>query len=281
MSAPGPWTAEASAHHLSPGGEGSIAAVIAAVRRRVQELVDGASPTPDFLRKLGDSLQAAQRSGGRPEVVDPDRFWTETLWPRAGELGSKAEAIIAEGVAEIEGLLVGIESELIGWSKQMAWEASANGAVIEGRTEAIDRIADRLESLHNSVAALAEAGPEPRVIDATRVVLHEHLARAGQETVRKERKPYLASAGSDPQSQRLAELQWEALVPDRLTQHEAALRGQLPWRHQEMALHAMAEAVARLRQRTQEAAERLTAPLFSLGERVVLAFDDAIRHPGR
>ncbi len=278
---PAPTPVAAPAVAVPPGGDDSIAAVVTAVRREVQDLVDGASPTPDFLRKLGDSLMAAQRTGDRPAVVDPDRFWTETLWPRARELGSKVEAILARGMTEIRGLIVGIESEMTGWAKQMAWEASASGAVAEGRVAAIDAIAERLESLHDAVAVFAGAGPDSRVIDSTRAVFHEHLTRASHDAVRKERRPYLAAAGPDPQAQRLAELQWDALVPDRLTQHQAAVRAQLPWRHQEMSLHAMAEAVVRLCQLSQEMAERLTAPLFPMGERVVLAFDDALRHPGR
>ena len=252
--APPPTTASTTA----PPGEAAIAATIESVRVRVQELIDRASPDADFLRKLGDGLLSAERSGRQPALVDPDRFWSESLWPRAGELGAKAEAMLNEAMHEVRNQVAGVEADLVGWARQQAWEASANDDAPTRRPAAIDHVAERLEALHVTVAAFAEAAPSPRVVERTTDVLAEHRRRAAHDAVRRERRDYLASAGVDPQAQRLAELQWEAMAPERVDLHDAALRARLPWRHQELALHAMAQTIDRLRARCEAMAEQLT-----------------------
>ncbi len=254
-----------------------IETLVSTTSARVLRVVERSAPTVDYLRKLGDALLGAARDPARAHEVDPDRLWHENLWPRALATTGDAVDELALGVGEVAGRVRQLESELEGWVRQEVWGAgSAAAAEPVARSAMIEQLAGRLDAAHQVVATFARTAPSVATVEGVESTLAEHRRRRAGDDVRRDRKAWLAEAGGDAQHQRLAELQWETSLPERVAYRDNELRAEMPWRHQELALAAHRQALSAIAARSSAMAEHAAEPLFGIGERLVRLYDDLV-----
>ena len=261
---------------------GPFAATAAAVARvaaiagpYLVQLLDKAQPTPAMLRALADELHkgaANPRSVSHPELLDPDVYWQQAVWPQASAAVRHARAVLAEASEELRPSVLAAERDLGTWLEQyVADEGAAHAAdPTAAREAAIDAIAERCEQLHNTVAAIAVLRPATDGVERLRADLDANRRRQAEADVRK-RRPEALLPDLDPDDARaVLAADADAVVARR----DAELRGELPWRHQELAVFAHEQARYTLAADVDLMVERLTDPILEMGQRLVVRYDE-------
>ena len=84
---------------------------------------------------------------------------------------------------------------------------------------------------------------------------------------------YMREAGGDEAHQRFAEQQWSETFADRVSHRDLMLRGEVPWRHQELAVVGYERTREQLEALIDETVTRLQQPLLEVGARLVRRYD--------
>ena len=241
--------------------------------------VEHGRPDTKYLRALGDELILAQKSPSAvpyPELVDADVYWTKAAWPQAAALVASVRAYLTELEPRIEMVMIDSESDLKSWVQGLVFDGvEVADSAADPREEVIDAIVQRCEQFDTMLRTLASIAPplEPVVVLRTEFEVARHRAAVGE--VKKLKAVYLRQAGGDADHQRRAKEEWQATFETRVEHRAVELQAELPWRHQELAIDAHERAVETVHDDVTRMIDRLTMALLSIGERLVLFYDQA------
>ncbi len=221
----------------------------------VGALFDAALPTAAALRQLGDAVRKAmnqKRSVAHPELADPDVYWTRSAFPKAAALVRQLRNLLVDLAAEVGPVVDGSQSDFELWMRAaVAAEAPRRRIDPEASRETIiDQIAERCGELHQIIAGLEQLSPGALRVEMLRIELRGQRRKRIEEEVRR--------SGDAPE-----------VAEARLRQHP-------PFRHQDLLLDAFDLALATFIADIAEMIEHLTAPIFGLGERMVMSYDAVV-----
>jgi hypothetical protein len=251
---------------------GRIRAVIEDATRRVAAIVEPAVPTTSFLAALAEELGAASAdpaSTPYPELIDPDAYWEAAVKPQSQSIRRGVTAVLEYAESHIEAHLATAEAELEVWVDRRAEAAAEPGE----RAEVIDDIATHCQVLHHLVAGLIGAVPARDQLETAHEALDEARRRKAITDVEALKPVYLREAGGDEEHQRFAEQQWSETFSDRVAHRDLMLRGEVPWRHQELAIVGHERTCNQLDTQINETVTRLQQPLLEVGARLVRRYD--------
>lgn len=248
-----------------------VAEVIDDARRLVADIVDPACPTAGFLAALAEELVRATTAPGSaefPELIEPDAYWEATVKPQSrsvrravAEVIEHTEARLAEAASEVESAL------------RVRVDAAHGGGLGEARTNVVDEIAVTCQGLHHLMAEMIRIVPSDKAVTVARSALEEGRRRRAVADVEALKPAYLREAGGGEGHQRFAEQQWSETFAERVAHRDTLLRGEVPWRHQELAVVGHERTMTDVRAMVDEAVVRLQEPLMSMGERMVRRYD--------
>jgi hypothetical protein len=254
---------------------GRIRSVIEDASRRVTAIVEPAVPTASFLAALADELGAAMAdpsSVAHPELVDPDAYWEAAIKPQSQSVRRAVGAVLEYTESHIEAHLATAEAEL----EVMVDERAATAADPGDRAKVIDDIATHCQVLHHLVAELIGILPSRDQLDRAREALDEARRQRAVTDVGALKPVYLREAGGDEEHQRFAEQQWSETFSDRVAHRDLMLRGEVPWRHQELAIVGHERTCDQLDTMVNDMVTRLQQPLLEVGARLVRRYDSVI-----
>ncbi len=228
-----------------------VTRVIAAGTPAIGQTVERALPTPHVLKVLADEVRkavASPKSVAHPELADPDAFWRQSAFPQASAMVRQLRAVLVELATELAPVVEASRPDFETWLRGLALGdlRARRDDPVAARAKAIDQIAGRCGELHKVIATASSLVPE-----ATRL---EEL-RAGLAQGRRKQAESLAK-----QEQCSVE------------QADARLRAEPPHRHQDLLLDAFEMALATLRTDVEAMVAQLTAPIFGLGEQMVISY---------
>ncbi len=221
----------------------------------VGAVFDAALPTVSALRLLGDEVRKAlnqPRSVAHPELADPEVYWRLSAFPQAASLVRQLRSLLVELSAEVAPVVEGSQVDFELWMRAaVAAEAPRRRSDPDASREAIiDQIAERCGELHQIVAGLEQLAPGTLRIEALRIELAGvRRKRVDEEARRSGHAPVVA---------------------------EARLRQDPPFRHQDLLLDAFDLAYETFTSDVADMIDHLTAPIFGLGERMVMSYDAVV-----
>jgi hypothetical protein len=165
------------------------------------------------------------------------------------------------------------ESELQVTVGEWARAAATDGT---SRAGVIDDIATHCQTLHHLMAELIRVMPSAQPLEAARQLLDETRRKRAIADVESLKSAYLREAGGDEAHQRFAEQQWSETFADRVSHRDLMLQGQVPWRHQELAVIGHERVREQIEAAIDEAVGRLQQPLLEVGARLVRYYDTAV-----
>jgi hypothetical protein len=238
------------------------------------QLLDKAQPTPALLKALADELQKGivnPRAVSHPELLDPDTYWNQALWPQAAAVVKHARHVLVEASQELHPSVLAAERDLTAWLDQHILERASAAArdPSAARDDAIDAIADRCEQLHNLVATVGHLTPTFDALTALRSDLDAQRHRKAEADVRRGDAAQLLPELDPITARRVLDESPEAVV----TRRDAELRAMAPWRHQELAVFAHEQARRAVAADVDQMVERLTDPILDMGQRLVSNYD--------
>ena len=247
-------------------------------RARTVALLEPACPTPAFLAALERELGAAATAPSSvpyPELLDPDAYWSASVKPHNEALHRSASEIVAWLVERVVTAMGAAEEDLKAIVEQAADDArDGNPAAV--RAELRARVDQRCTALHNLLAeALTIVPPASMLGDAERVLGGQRRAQAAAD-VESLKVAYLREAGGDEAHQRYAAEEWAATFEERVDHREALLRGEVPWRHMELALVGFARLRDQLERVVGETVAGLQAPLVEMRDLLVQRYDELV-----
>lgn len=251
-----------------------IREVIDDARERVEAIVEPAIPTASFLAALAEELAAATRdpsSAEYPELVDPDAYWEAAVKPQSRSVKRSVGAVLEYAETHIAGQVAAAEVELGARVDQWAGTASPDDPMARGRV--IDEIANECQSLHHLVAQLIGVLPPRDELQLAHDALDEARRQKAITDVEALKPVYLREAGGDEEHQRYAEQQWSETFADRVSHRDMLLRGEVPWRHQELAIVGQERTRDQLSEMVDAVVARLQQPLLEVGARLVRRYD--------
>ena len=221
----------------------------------VGAMFDAALPTAAALRQLGDAVRKAlnqKKSVAHPELADPDVYWRLSAFPQAAKLVRQLRGLLVEIAAEVAPVVEGSQTDFELWMRAaVAAEAPRRRTDPDASREwVIDRIAERCGELHQIIAGLEQLSPGALRVEMLRIELRGLRRKRIDEEVRR--------SGDAP-----------AVA-------EARLRQDPPFRHQDLLLDAFDLALATFTSDIAEMIDHLTAPIFGLGERMVMSYDAVV-----
>ena len=242
--------------------------------------VEHGRPDTRYLRALGDELILAQKSPSAvpyPELVDADVYWTKAAWPQAAALVASVRSYLTELEPRLETVMADSEADLRSWVQGLVFDGAeaAADSVGDPREEVIDAIVARCEQFDGMLRALASIAPPLEPVVALRAELEAARHRAAAGEVKKLRATYLRQAGGDADHQRRVKEEWQATFETRVEHRAVELQAELPWRHQELSIDAHERAMETVHDDVTRMIDRLTMALLSIGERLVLFYDQA------
>ena len=246
-------------------------------RARLGALLDPACPTRNFLEALGEELSRAVSepdSVPYPDLVDPDAYWNASVKPQSTSLRRSAGEIVAWLEDRVVATMTVAEQDLKSMVERAAEQTGLDYTT--ARAELADRVDRRCMALHHLLAeALHILTPADRLHEA-RSWMEGDLRVAATADVEGLKEAYLREAGGDDAHQQFAEQQWSETFADRVAHREALLRGEIPWRHLELALVGYERTRAELEQLVEDAVARLQAPLLDMRALLVERYDSLV-----
>jgi hypothetical protein len=218
-------------------------------------LFDGSVPTPAALRLLGDEVRKAidqPKSVAHPELADPEVYWRLSAFPQAASLVRQLRALLVEVAAEVAPVVPGSHVDFDVWMRAAVAAEAPHRRVDPDASRAaiIDQIAERCGELHEIIAGLGQLSTGALRIDTLRNELAGLRGKRIDEEVRR--------SGDAPEVA------------------EARLRQDPPFRHQDLLLDAFELARSTFVSDVAEMIDALTAPIFGLGERMVMSYDAVV-----
>jgi hypothetical protein len=263
----------------APGLEGDVERAVAFARPYVEGLLARSAPTPTVLRALAEELTQA-RAGARkvahPELLDPDTYWRKAAWPQAASVVKHARQALVELAEELESAVRAGEGVLDHWlTQQVDIDARERATDANGvRTRTIDAIAARCQAVHRIVERLLAIRPDRGAVAAARTAVDEARRHQAIEDVKHSRD---AVAEAHPELDRAAFKQmWLETVDGRVAERDAVLRGELPFRHQELLVQAFELALDAIDADVAAMVGELTEPILGIGERLVRRYDELV-----
>ncbi len=244
---------------------------------RLAALLDPACPTRNFLEALGAELSRAAtdpESVPYPGRIAPDAYGNASVKPQGASLRRGAGDIIAWLEDRVVATMTVAEQDL----KSMVETAAGNAGLdpVSARAELSERIDRRCMALHHLLAeALHIVTPADRLVEARSAMQSDLRVRATAD-VESLKAAYLREAGGDDAHQQFAEQQWSETFADRVVHREALLRGEIPWRHLELALVGFERTRSELEQLVEDAVVRLQAPLLDMRALLVERYDGLV-----
>ena len=261
------------------GSGAALDLLVGESKAEVTSILERTRPSMKYLRALGDELLLAQRSPGSvpyPELVDPEVYWTKAAWPQAAAAVAAAREYLIELRPRVEMIMIGAEADMKGWVSQLIFEGTAAAdPVADPRSGVINAIVERCEQFDGMIRALESVAPEPEAMAQLRREFELARHRSALAEVKKLKSVYLRQAGGDPEHQRVAKEEWQATVDNRVAHRSVELQGELPWRHQELAIEAHERAAQVVRSDIETMVNGLADGVLAIGERLVLHYDDA------
>lgn len=259
------------------GAHARIREVVDDARERVAAIVEPATPTAAFLASLGDELNSASTdpsSVPHPELADPDAYWEAAVKPQNQSVRRSVAAVLEYAESHIAAQVALAEAELEVKISERAAAAAADEAGT--RAGVIDDIASQCQILHHLVAELIEILPSRDQLELARQALEEARRQRAISDVEALKPMYLSEAGGGEEHQRFAEQQWSETFADRVSHRGLMLRGEVPWRHQELAIVGHERTRDHLDTMIDEAVTRLQQPLLDVGARLVRRYDSVV-----
>jgi hypothetical protein len=218
-------------------------------------MFEAALPTVTALRLLGDEVRKAvnqPKSVAHPELADPDVYWRLSAFPQAASLVRTLRGLLVQLAAEVAPVVEGSQLDFELWMRAAVAAEAPHRRVDPdaSRGVVIDQIAERCGELHQIIAGLEQLAPGSLRIEALRIELTGLRRKRIDEEVRR--------SGVAP-----------AIA-------EARLRQGPPFRHQDLLLDAFDLACATFARDIAEMIDHLTAPIFGLGERMVMSYDAVV-----
>lgn len=234
---------------------GAVERVLAAAAPVLERMFDTALPSAQTLRALGDEVRKAisqPKSVAHPELADPDVYWELAAFPQAASLVRQLRGVLVEVANELAPAVEGSRADFDAWLRAVVAAETPRRRVDPdaSRNAVIDKIAERCAELHVIVTGAGDLLPSAGRIDA----LRSELAKSRRKRIEDEAK-------------RSGEL---------LEVVEAQLRQDPPFRHQDLLLDGFAMAYESLKSDVKELVDHLTEPIFGLGERMVMSYDDVV-----
>ncbi len=238
-----------------PSAVAAVDRVLTAAGPVVAQMIDTALPTPQALRALGDEVRKAMnqpKSVAHPELADPDIFWRRAAFPQASALVRQLRRLLVEVAGELEPVVDGSRNDFEKWLRATASADTAGRGVdpLAGRERAIDAIAAKCDELHEVIAGVR------RLIPATTRVSDLRTALA--------------------QGRRTRVAAMVTQTGETAAHADAMLRGEPPHRHLDLVLAAQELAHGALRSDVEVMIDRLTQPIFGLGECMVTVYGDLV-----
>lgn len=256
------------------GAHARIREVVEDAGERVAAIVEPATPTASFLASLGDELSAVSTdpsSVPHPELADPDAYWEAAIKPQNQSVRRSVVTVLEYAESHISAHVRAAEAEL---EIEISERAAAAVADEPGaRAGVIDDIARQCQVLHHLVAELIGILPSRDQLDLARQALDEARRQRAIGDVEALKPMYLREAGGGEEHQQFAEEQWSETFADRVTHRGLMLRGEVPWRHQELAVVGHERTRDQLETMIDEVVARLQQPLLELGARLVRRYD--------
>lgn len=238
-----------------PSAVAAVDRVLTAAAPVVAQMIDTALPTAQALRALGDEVRKAvnqPNSVAHPELADPDIFWRRAAFPHASSLVRQLRGLLVEVADELEPVVDGSRIDFERWLRATA-SADTAGCGIDpwvSRERAIDAIAAKCDELHDVIAGVRRLVPETT------------------------RLPDLHTALAQGRRKRVAEM--VTRTGETAEYADAVLRGEPPHRHLDLVLAAQELAHGALGGDIEAMIDRLTEPIFGLGERMVSVYGDLV-----
>jgi len=251
-----------------------IREIVEDVGQRIAAIVEPAIPTASLLAALGDELSTASAdpaSVPHPELVDPDAYWEAAVKPQNQSVRRAVAAVLEYAESHISAQVVNAEAELAVKISERGATASSDDVGV--RAGVIDDIASQCQVLHHLVAELIGTLPSRDQMDLARQALDEARRQRAISDVEALKPMYLQEAGGGEEHQQFAEQQWSETFADRVTHRGLMLRGEVPWRHQELVVIGHERTREQLETMIDEVVTRLQQPLLEVGARLVRRYD--------
>ena len=250
-----------------------IREIVEDVRERVNEIVEPAIPSAAYLAALGDELAAASTdpsSVDHPELVDPEEYWAAAIKPQGQSVRRSVGAVMEYAEKRISAEVTMAEAELEAHIDERAAAASEDA---NARGDVIDDIAAHCQVLHHLVAELIGVLPSREMVELAHQALDEARRQRAVSDVEALKPMYMREAGGDDAHQQFAEQQWSETFAERVSHRDLMLRGEIPWRHQELAVVGYDRTREQLETLIDETVTRLQQPLLEVGSRLVRRYD--------
>ena len=183
-------------------------------------------------------------------------------------MGGEPYNLLADGIVQVVRALSALDGRSAReWALRHGLE-SYFGSSVKGEA-AIDWDKEReRRSLLQQLVAGAVRG-----LDLARQALDEARRQRAISDVEALKPMYLREAGGGEEHQQFAEQQWSETFADRVTHRGLMLRGEVPWRHQELTVIGHERAREQLETMIDEVVTRLQQPLLEVGARLVRRYD--------
>lgn len=251
-----------------------IREVVEDARRRVEAIVEPATPSASFLASLGDELSAADadpESVPHPQLVDPQEYWDAAIKPQNQSVRRSVSAVLDYAESHIGAHVAAAEAELKVIISEQAAAVSPDDA--GARAAVIDDIANHCQQLHHLVAELISVLPSREPLELARQALDEARRLRAVSDVEALKPMYLREAGGDEDHQQFAEQQWSETFADRVSYRDLMLRSEVPWRHQELAVIGHERTRDQFDALVDDVVARMQEPLLDVGARLVRCYD--------
>ncbi len=245
----------AASGYAFPTAARAVDHVVSVARPAFAAQFEAGLPTPPILRGLADEVRKAianPRAVPHPELADPDAYWRLSAFPQAASLVRHLRGMLVEVAGELAPVAERSEPDFGTWLMSVvAYEAPRRRVDPDASRDAvIDEIARMCGVLHEIVAGVGRILPTETSIEDRRAALADGRRKQVDDIVKR--------------------------TGERAEAIDAKLRHEPPHRHQDLLLDAYELAFVSLRGDMDALVAQLTEPIFALGERMVLSYDEAV-----
>ncbi len=238
-----------------PLAASAVERAVATAGPALTQLIEAALPSAQTLRTLGDEVRKAvshPKAVAHPGLADPDEYWRLAAYPQAASLVRQLRGVLVDVAGELAPAVDGSRVDFELWLRATVAAEAANRRrdPETSRDEVIDQIAERCGELDEIMASVESIVPTSARVDELRAELRRLRRKRIHEEARRSGDPTEVA--------------------------EARLRQEPPFRHQDLLIDAFAMVYATLADDVSDMVDHLTAPIFGLGERMVMAYEDVV-----